>query len=210
MSRDVVILVPGLWLPYWSLAFLKRGLRRCGFEVRLFRYHTVRRSFYENALRLDAFIAALGAQRVHLVGHSLGGVLIRALLHYFPQQPPGRVVTLGSPHQGSAAGVQFARTAFGRRLLGRCIADVIEGVPQSWSWPQRECGSLAGNRPLGLGGLITPGLPRPHDGTVTVAETRLPGSVDHIVVATTHFSMLVSPQVLAQVCRFLRSGRFYR
>lgn len=210
MSREVVVLVPGLWLPYWSLLFLKRGLRRCGFEVRLFRYRTVRRSFYENASQLNAFIASLGAQRVHLVGHSLGGVVIRALLHYFPEQPPGRVVTLGSPHQGSAAGVQLARSAFGRRILGRCIADVIAGVPQAWSWPQRECGSLAGNLGLGLGRLITSDLPRPHDGTVTVAETRLPGSIDQIVLATTHFGMLVSPQVVRQTCRFLQSGRFYR
>jgi hypothetical protein len=51
-------------------------------------------------------------------------------------------------------------------------------------------------------------LPGPHDGTVAVAETRLPGATDHVVLPVTHFSMLTSRAVADQVVAFLRRGRF--
>ena len=70
-------------------------------------------------------------------------------------------------------------------------------------------GVIAGDRAFGMGRLIGP-LPKPNDGTVTVAETRLPGATDHIVLPVTHLSMLWSGAVADEVIAFLRDGRFDR
>jgi hypothetical protein len=53
-------------------------------------------------------------------------------------------------------------------------------------------------------------LDGPNDGTVAVAETRLPGATDHIVVRASHFSILWSADAAIQVIAFLESGRFAR
>jgi hypothetical protein len=51
-------------------------------------------------------------------------------------------------------------------------------------------------------------MPVPHDGTVAVAETRIEGAADHLVLPVTHLSMLWSAAVADQAVHFLREGRF--
>ena len=62
---------------------------------------------------------------------------------------------------------------------------------------------------MGLGRLFAD-LNADHDGTVLVEETKLPGAKDHIVLNTSHTSMLFSPEVAQQAVAFLRDGRFER
>ena len=80
---------------------LARRLRRHGFAVHAFSYPSARADLTANAARLARFLDALDAATVHLVGHSLGGILIRALFHFHPNRKPGRIVTLATPHGGS-------------------------------------------------------------------------------------------------------------
>lgn len=208
-ARETVLLVHGLWLPAWSLAWLARRLRRAGFEPRLFAYATVAHSLSDNACALRQTVAGLRAPVVHYVGYSLGGLVVRALLELEPQLPPGRIVTLGTPHCGSASAQAVARYSWGPRLLGRGVAQLCADVPASWRVQTRELGSLAGSRSAGLGRLFAP-LPAPNDGTVAVAETRLAWASDHIVLPVSHVGMLWSRVVAYQTAHFLRSGRFDR
>jgi hypothetical protein len=69
-------------------------------------------------------------------------------------------------------------------------------------------GVLAGDAPLGLGRLIAPDLKRPHDGTVSVEETRLAGAAEHLVLPVNHSAMLVSPAVARCLVHFVARGRF--
>jgi hypothetical protein len=56
--------------------------------------------------------------------------------------------------------------------------------------------------------VVIGGLVPPHDGTVEVAETQLPGLADHAMLATTHTTMVFDPRVAALTAQFLRTGRF--
>jgi triacylglycerol lipase len=51
--------------------------------------------------RIDEVLAATGAQQVILVGHSMGGLVLRAYLRRYGREKVARIVTLGSPHQGT-------------------------------------------------------------------------------------------------------------
>jgi hypothetical protein len=51
-------------------------------------------------------------------------------------------------------------------------------------------------------------LPEPHDGTVSVEETRLEGATDRCVLPLSHMALCLSAQVAAQVDHFLEHGRF--
>ncbi len=188
------------------MAFLKRRLRRLGFDARIFSYRSVSRDLRQNAARLQQYLALLPADRVHFVGHSLGGLVIRALFH-FHAPPPGRIVTLGTPHRGCQVAATLSRNPWLRRLLGRGMQALLARELETWP-PPRELGAIAGDLSVGAGRLVVPHLPIPNDGTVTAAETFLPEAADRITLRVSHLGMLLSPEVARQTAGFLRSGRF--
>jgi pimeloyl-ACP methyl ester carboxylesterase len=208
-SRESVVLVNGLWLNNVALWLMATRLRGAGFAVFSFSYSSVRRDLRANAEHLQQFLARVPGETVHLVGYSLGGVVIRALFHYFPRQRPGRIVLLGSPQAGNRSAVAVRRRAPGRWITGRSVAELVTGTPDSWSWPAREIGVVAGNRSLGLGRLFAV-LPGPNDGTVCVDETRVAGARDQLTMPVAHSAMLLSPLVARQTAAFLRRGEFER
>lgn len=207
-KREAVILLHGLWVGAWGLALLKRRLRRCGFVVTTVAYPSVADTFAQAAARAQHAAAAIDAEVLHWVGHSLGGLVIRAVFHHYPEQRPGRIVTLGTPHTGSDTAALLARSAPGRRIVGRCLRELLCGVPAHWQVPARDLGSIAGRRSLGVGRLLGAGLARPNDGTVAVAETMFPGATDHLVLPASHTGLLLSAAAARQVRHFLRHGRF--
>lgn len=206
-SAASVVLVNGLWLADPALWLLARHVRRAGFRVYTFSYPSVRQDLRRNAGLLQAFLARVPGETVHLVGYSLGGVIVRALFHWHPQQRPGRVVLLGSPQTGNRPAQAMLRSRIGSKMMGSSVAELVAGVPQQWGWPARETGIIAGSRSLGLGRLVAP-LATPNDGTVAVEETAVPGPYVRLVLPVAHFAMLLSPGVARQVGEFLRNGRF--
>lgn len=206
-SKEAVVILPGLWLPYWAMFILRGRIQRAGYEAHVFRYHSVFHSLEQNATRLNAFLKNIDADVIHLVSQSLGGIVIRAMFHYSPDQKPGRIVTFVPPHMGTYTGWFYSRAALGRWLLGKGIMQIVRGGTRSWKTPLREIGVIAGDKRLGLG-LLAPGLPKPNDGVVAVTETMLPGIADHIVLLTGHTPSVWSKTVAESVITFLEAGKF--
>ncbi len=204
---QAVVLVHGLWHSGAALALWARRLRRAGFVVHTFSYPSRRGGFRAAADRLDRFLRGLDAPAVHLVGHSLGGLVIRALHHYHPRQHPGRIVTTATPHQGSRAAANLLRHPLGRWLAGQTVAELAAGAPRDWDAPGGEIGVIHGQRSFGLGRLVAR-LPRPNDGLLSAAESGLPGARDEIALPVSHSGMLLSAAVADQIGHFLRHGRF--
>lgn len=119
-----VVLVHGLGHNRSGWFALDRRLRRAGFtSVHTHNYVPVATSVPRLAKGLAEKIAAVreltGADRVHVVGHSLGGILLR----WYVQELGGdatvdTAVTIASPHRGSV----LARFA-----VGRLAADLRPG-----------------------------------------------------------------------------------
>jgi len=201
-----VILVHGLWLNGMEMAWLGRGLRRCGFEPIRFRYRDVRRSPAENAGRLYRWLERFDDPQIHFVAHSLGGILLLHLFDAYPWDRPGRVLMIGSPVLGSEAARRLARIPLLRATLGRSVERGLLGGAPAWK-SERDLGVVRGNLGLGMGCLVG-GLQRPHDGTVSQEETRLAGATDVLSVSANHYGLLLSDRVVRGACAFLRSGRF--
>ncbi len=202
-----VVLVHGVWMNALAMLPLAWQLERCGLQVTRFGYQSMLRDLRENARRLAAVCENAGVP-LSLVGHSLGGLLIMTMLHSFPQVKAHRVVLLGSPYVKSAAAQAIARSAMGRRLLGRTLREWLRQsrppIPDGV-----EVGVIAGDVSVGLGRLVAR-LPRPNDGVVMLDETNVPGATDSIVLHTSHSAMLVSPAVAHASCAFLKNGSFGR
>ena len=184
------------------------------FEAVPFSYPSVSGSMLDHVRELREFAQAQQAQRMHFVGHSLGGLVVLNLLEATADLPPGRAVLLGSPLQGSRAARGLARWPVGRAMLGLTMRQEFlpdEGLaPRStlrtWN-DRRPVGIIAGSSGIGLGRFVAR-LDGENDGTVMVEETQLPGARDHIVLPVTHTGMLFSGEVAKQTAHFLRTGQF--
>jgi pimeloyl-ACP methyl ester carboxylesterase len=207
MTTEVVILVHGLWVHGIAMELMRRRVARCGFRALAYSYPSMRLTLAENAERFARFCRNVAAPRLHLIGHSLGGLVILRMLERTPGLPPGRVVLAGAPVAGSFAARRLARLPGGRAALGRSAPE-WHGSAHPVSDTGRDIGVIAGSLPLGMGRVVAPDLPAPSDGVVSVAETRLPAMRDHIVLNVSHSGMLISRAVARQICAFLREGAF--
>jgi len=206
MSTAVV--VHGLWMPGAETLLLRRRLGAAGFATRQFTYHSVAQDLHANALQLAEFLGDVPGETVHLVGHSLGGVIAVRTLQSHSLERIGRVVCLGAPLQGSRSALALARLPGGQRLIGKSESAFLAGSVEPWT-AREELGLICGRVPIG-GGQLFGRLPAPHDGSIAVDETRLDGATEHIVLPVSHLSMLWSRAVAEQTVCFLESGRFAR
>jgi pimeloyl-ACP methyl ester carboxylesterase len=209
VARAPVVAVHGVWMRGASMRVLRRRLEAGGFDVHTFSYPSVSADLAANASSLAAFIDTVPGDTVHVVAHSLGGVLVRAMLETAATPRLGRVVCLGSPFAGSRTAARVARLPGGARLIGRSLRDLLaRGGFDAWR-ARSEVGIIAGRVPIGFGRLFGR-FGEPNDGTVAIAETRLTDAHDHIVLPVAHMALLWSPEVARQVDHFLRQGKFER
>jgi pimeloyl-ACP methyl ester carboxylesterase len=192
----------------WVMSYLALALRGEGFAAHALTYRTMRATLDEHLARLARRIAELTSPRVHLVGHSLGGVIVFRYLQRQPDPRVRRAVLLGTPIAGCRAATDLARSAAGRLLLGKSLEIWREPVDVSLD-PRFEVGSIAGVRPFGIGRLVTR-LPEPNDGVVCLDETRFQGMRDHLSLPLGHTVLLVSRHVARHCVAFFRTGAFLR
>lgn len=205
-TKETIVFVHGLYMTGLELAWLRMRVSQAGFETHQFHYHTVLEPVRVDAKQLTEYIVGLKAKTLHLVGHSLGGLVILRMFESGAEVPPGRVVLLGSPVRGSLAAHNLVAKNLGW-ILGRSGPDgLAEEYDPAWSG-QRELGVIAGTGGFGINP-FRPDLPEPHDGLVSVEETRLAGATDYAEVETTHTGLLFNPEVAEQVAAFLQAGKF--
>lgn len=205
-----IILLHGIHMHAWIMLPFARLLAKHGFDTETFGYYSIWQNPEQHCIalakRVEAFYNAKPDTPLHFVGHSLGGLVLRHFAAAFPSLVKGRIVTLGTPHQGSATAAKVrSLSGIGVPLLGWSYRRLLDGnlpaLPAGIG-----LGSLAGNAPMGLGRLF--GLQGENDGTVTVAETQCPNQSDHIVLPLTHTGMLVSPAAASQSAAFIQRGKF--
>ena len=110
--NDIVVLVHGLAgsrLDMWPLG---RRLKRRGYAVRNWTYRTIGQRIETHAERLaEDLLATAGdmpAGKIHLVTHSMGGIIARKMFANHEIDKLGRVLMLAPPHRGSHAARKMA------------------------------------------------------------------------------------------------------
>ncbi len=205
MSQEHVIVLHGLWMRSVAMLLLARRLRAAGFRVSTLDYLTVAGSWQASTEHLVKRWQRLGPGKVHVVGHSLGGVLAVNAAQQFGKLPGGRIVCLGSPLNGSAVADRMRELPGARWLLGKSADVLHQGLP-AWTG-ERQIGVVAGRKPVGLGKVLGR-IQGAHDGTVAVEETRLAGIHAHRIVDSTHTGLVFSREVATLAANYLRHGEF--
>jgi pimeloyl-ACP methyl ester carboxylesterase len=206
--KTVIVHVHGLWFSGREAWLLRARLARAlNAEGRAFSYRSVSNTISANSAALKGYLATISCDTLHLVGHSLGGLVIVDLFRNAPELAPGRILLLGSPLQGSAAARSLARLPFGKKMLGRGVAEQVMQAPvRRWDG-SRDLGIIAGSMAFGVGRLVRR-FDGANDGTILVAETQLDGARDRVVLPVSHTGLLWSREVVRQGATFLREGRF--
>jgi pimeloyl-ACP methyl ester carboxylesterase len=211
-----VILLHGHGRTGRSLRTLSAALAREGYETIALNYGRHGRSMAAIVEHLTPGMTAFAAQctgPVHIVTHSLGGLVARALLAAHRPDRLGRVVMLAPPNGGSELADLLFRLGLDGLFLGpvgsqlrtaRSLAD--EALLGAVDF---DLGIIAGDRPLDP---IFPRilLPCPNDGKVSVAATQVPGMSDQIVLPVSHTLMIYNRRVAAQIVAYLQTGHFDR
>lgn len=138
------------------------------------------------ATKIDAVRTATGAAKVIVVGHSMGGLVARAYVRKYGGGKVARLITVGTPHEGSVhaylfPGVSLSQLRPGSAWLGALGAPEGDGLPpivSLWSW---------------------------HD-TMVVPQTssRISFGENIELAGVAHNALLTDPSVFAQVAEEIR------
>lgn len=176
-----------------------------------FGYASVRHDIDAHGRALGEVIDGLPeATRISFVGHSLGNLVVRRWMALAPRPALDRVhrmVMLGPPNQGSDLARMAAGIGLGGRVAG-AARDLVEWrrVAPLLAVPSCDFGIIAGGRGDAAG--YSQLLAGDDDAVVRVAETRLDGAGDFLVLPVHHAAMMHDPAVQRATARFLEAGRF--
>lgn len=230
---DAVVLLQGIARTRFSLGRMARGLAEAGFE-------TFNLGGPSPRLRLEAQVARFrrdleGLAReirsderpptLHGIGHSLGGIVLRAALTQAEGVVPGRLVAIGAPFLGLHVANVVARFRIARLVLGPAIEDLMWHSPALRRLARAakaegdvpEVGivlSRCGFQPLIPASWINAwlGIVGNTDGTVEIESARgdglWPEPADVLDVKFGHTFMAAQPEVVRQTAHFLIHGRF--
>ncbi|WP_372763183.1 alpha/beta hydrolase [Pseudoalteromonas sp.] len=190
MKVNRVVVLHGLYMSGLVMRPLCSRLEKSGMEVLNLTYSTLTPNRSAIFKQIDDFIAD---QPSALVCHSMGGLIARAYLEEASaaSQLVKKVITLGTPHQGSHIAHKMKQKGF-EALLKNSVEFLL---CENGNWPfKAKLYSVAGDLPIGLMPLIAKGSRS--DGTVLLDETKLKGMAEHKVFHLSHTSMIYSRQVV--------------
>jgi pimeloyl-ACP methyl ester carboxylesterase len=196
LSRDIVVLVHGLAANSLVMAPLARALRREFPLVINWGYRSLWSPIERHGEALARRLSQLDERapgKIHLVTHSMGGIIGRLALKQYAPERLGRFLMIAPPNRGSHVATWLAP------WLGRICPPLQQLADDMASFvcqlPHPEVDDL---------GIIAAA----NDYFVPEHCTRLGCERDYIVLPGLHSSLLWSKQTAQQATHFLRHGRF--
>jgi pimeloyl-ACP methyl ester carboxylesterase len=201
-----LLLVHGLWRTPLSFLLLVRQLREWGYCTGQFGYAAVAQGYDAIVARLIGRLERLAdAGPYAVIGHSMGGVLLRSTLSRLAGPQPQHLIMLGTPNRPPRlARVLGVRWVF-RRIMGECGVNLSSplfyaGLPV----PRVPYTIVAGT--AGPKGRWSPFGEEPNDGIVAVSETRIYDDDPLVLLPVTHTFMMNSARVHEVIRRALMTA----
>jgi pimeloyl-ACP methyl ester carboxylesterase len=208
MSGKAVIVVHGILRTSRTFAAMCPALRKTGYTVVEFEYPSTRIGIVEAAGDLGQIIESLdGIEEINFVVHSMGGLVVRALVKETRDHRIHRMVMLGVPNQGAEM-ADLLRKSYAFRLLfgpaGQQLVTDRNGLIPTLPIPDFEFAIIAGARGRAAG--FNPLITGDDDILVSVASARLPGASDSMTVRSFHRFIPGHADVVEATIRFLQTG----
>jgi pimeloyl-ACP methyl ester carboxylesterase len=196
LKHDAVVLVHGLAASRVIMVPLARALTAGLGKILNWGYSSLWSPIERHGRSLAAILLELDEShqgRIHLVTHSMVGIIARVALGEFRPQRLGRMVMVTPPNRGSHVASRLAP------WLGRICPPLVQLADSESSF---VC-SLPMPEIPELGVIAASG-----DFLVRAESTRLGCETDHITLPGLHSSLLFQPETARQVQHFLEHGQF--
>ena len=199
-----VVLLHGMGRTRASMAALASRFERAGYVAHNYAYSQRTSSLDELSDELHQFInERVSTSRYHLVGHSLGNIIIRNGFKRKYREGLIRIVMIAPPNRPAELAQFFEGNIVYRWITGdsgQKLADpaFYESLPV----PSVAFGIIAGSKGHRIG------FEEPNDGVIKVETTKLFGASDWIVLDHTHTFIMIAPDTFEYCRRFLETGSF--
>lgn len=203
-KKEKVFLLHGMGRSTMSMLLMKSHLNQSGFEAESFPYSAAKNNLDQIT---DDFLKHIKenteGKTYHLIGHSLGNIIIRN--GFKKTYPPGlgRIVMLAPPNHPQDAAKAIAPNPIYKMITGdsgQKLGD--EDFYRDLPVPSVEFGVIAGDKgPEFVFG-------EPNDFVVTVESTKLNGMKEHLVLPRAHALIMNSADVKSACVNFIKNGSF--
>ena len=212
-NREYVILLHGMARTKFSMGKLENYLTRQGYQVINDGYPSTGEPVEKIA---DGYLKPMvescrkaGAEKIHIVTHSLGGIVVRQYLQNETLPPGSRIVMISPPNKGSELADALKNLWIYKWLngpAGQVLGTGPDSLPNTLRSVDADIGVITGNRSLNP--FFSWLIPGEDDGKVSVERTKLAEMADFLVVPAGHTFIMRHPAVIEQVVWFLKTGRF--
>lgn len=201
---ETVVVLHGMGRTRASMMVLAARFRRAGYETLNFPYETATTTLPELSDSLAKFLEKnVRTERYHLVGHSLGNIIVRNAMKRELRPGLGRVVMLAPPNRPARLAKMFRDNLLFRWVTGDAGRKLGEDeFYKTLPVPPVEFAVIAGD----TGQKLT--FDGPNDGIVDVEGTKLEGMKAHAVLHHTHTFLMNGSDTFELSKRFLESGSF--
>jgi len=209
-KTETIVLIHGLGRSNTAMWLMAKRFKKAGYNVQRVGYDSLGQTpdqIQEEVSKQINDCCTQMTKPVHFVGHSLGGLMIRAYLGSNEVENLGKVVLIGSPNSGTPV-VDIHKDKWWMKLAGEtasALGTESGGFPKSLPKPTYPLGIIAG---IVESSPLSDAIPGDDDGMVPVDSTRVEGMSDFIVVPTSHSMMRYNRAVFNETISFLRSGKF--
>lgn len=203
-KEATVVLLHGQGRSRLSMVILGKRFRSAGYQTLNFPYNQTIHSLDEISGQLVEFIGQkVKTSDYHLIGHSLGNIIIRNAFR--KDYPDGlrKIVMLAPPNQPSHLAKRLIKNLIYRVFTGDSGQKLSEQkFYRDLPVPTVLFGVIAGDR----GQSLT--FSEPNDGVVTVESTKLEGMADWILLHHGHTFIMNCKDTFEHSRHFLEGGRF--
>jgi len=211
LAQEHVVLLHGLARSPHSTQKMGVALEREGYVVHNLdydsRHHTIEKLAESVSQQIRKYTAS--APRVHVVTHSLGGILIRQIQATDPIPKLGRVVMLSPPNAGSEVVDKIGHWRLFQKVngpAGQQLGTASDSLVNQLPAIDFKCGVITGDRSINwINSLMIPGK---DDGKVSTESAEIEGIAEFKVVHATHPFIMKKKCVIKDVVKFLKTGVF--
>jgi len=199
-NGEMVVLIHGLGLRGVCMIPLAGKLVSQGYACAIHDYPSTRFGIDRHVEELSKSLGRMlescpEVKRIHMVGHSLGGIIALRTMQRLDRRVRGRLVLIGTPVQGSSVADFFMNVPLVPLMLrplrelgsGRCAEKVPKDGPD-----RIEAGVIAGL----------------FDRKARVGETHIEGVSGRLIVPGFHTFLMIRRDSMDGVCDFINHGSF--